>query len=190
MTITAASTPSEAGGSSSSSHVVPAESRLEYTIGNLGWDDDESVIEARAREILTLCKIDSADFEGPVAVRKKGSLAEMRVSTPNVGCLARLRCKALRKCFHGNKICWIDVKKTQAELQPGRIVRRCCEFMQHFENLKDNKQTLTSNLRDMTVSSQGIMLCNLRIRPILFSATAIARYTDVERGNIMDIASN
>ena len=117
-------------------------------------------------------------------------MAEMRVTTPSIGSLARLRCKALRKCFHGNKICWIDVKKTQAELQPGRMVRRCCEFMQHFEDTRGDKQPLVSNLRDMTVARAGVVMCNLRIRPVLFSAAAILRYTDTERSNTTDIVNN
>ena len=94
-------TPSEGGQSSSSTGPadLPYEHRLCFVMGNLGWDATEEVIEKRAKEVLGLCNLVQEQYVGPVAVRKKGSLAEVTFYDAAVGTLTRLRTKLLRKSY-------------------------------------------------------------------------------------------
>ena len=184
--------PSEGGASSASgsNNVVPYEQRLECTIGNLGWDDIPEVIEKRAKEVLVACRMVPEDFEGPVAVRYKGSLAEVRFTEASKGSLARLRCKALRKVYVNGKMVWLDAKKTQEELRPGTTLRRICEILALLEQHKSPSFSCTSNLRDMTVSANEIVMVNLRVRPPVFSKEGIARYSVEERRQVIDSCEN
>lgn len=181
-------TPSEGGGSSSSQPKadVPSEHRTVFKMGNLGWDETEAVIEKRAKEVLGLLGLAENQYIGPVACRRKGSLADVQFFDASIGCLSRLRCKQLKKSF-GNteaghaRIVWFDAAKTMNELQPGRTTRRARDVLQIFEDGKIDKVPLTCNLRDMTVSRSDVVQVSFRIDPPAFTPSGVLRYSDDER---------
>ena len=178
------------GESTSSSTSVPYEQRIDFTIGNLGWDTDRSTIEARAKEILALLKIKDTEYEGPVAVREKGSLAEVRFGDPAIGSLARLRCKQLRKSYTNGRTVWLDAKKTMAELHPGRMLRQLEKLAKIHESYLDPPGEVTTNLRDMTLSVDTEVVLNARVKPILFTKYGLDRYSDPQRKQMNDTFQN
>ena len=186
--------PSELGAPSPSSSKrsgknasTPYELRNEFTIGNLGWDEAGEIIVQRAKELLRLLNIDEKDYEGPVAVRAtKGSLAEVWFHDPLKGTLARLRCKALRKIYHSNRIVWLDAKKTMEELKPGRVLRRAQQVMTIFEGEKEVKREITANLKDFTLAANGIIMLNARIAPPIFTKEGAASFNEDQRRQIVE----
>ena len=170
--------------------VTPYELRQEFTIGNLGWDEPPEVIEARAKELMGLLRIDDSEYEGPVAQRAKGSLAEVWFNDPARGTQARMRCKQLKKSYVNGRTAWLDAKKTMQELQPGRVLRRASTIMRLFEANKPEPRTIEVNLRDMTLSANTVTMLNSRVRPPLFTREGIATFTDDERRQIIDVFNN
>ena len=76
------------------------ERRRHYTIGNLGWDSPQETIVVRAIDFLNQLDIKPEQYEGPIAVRDKGSLGEVMFHDPNVGVLARLRARVKKDQLH------------------------------------------------------------------------------------------
>ena len=125
-------------------------------------------------------------YIGPVACRRKGSLADVQFFDASLGCLSRLRCKQLKQTFgrteQGNpRVVWFDAAKTMNELQPGRTTRRARDVLQQLEDGKADKVVLTCNLRDMTVSRSDVVQVSFRIDPPAFTAAGAIRYTEDER---------
>ena len=129
-----------------------------------------------------------------MAMREKGSLAGVRFRTIEIAAYAKLRGKALRKSYGGDKIVWMDAQKTRAELAPGRQIRACEKVFRMHESYKTPAMVITSNLREMTVHgtfSSGVehVLMYGRVRPVNFTPFSTERYSAPELKQVTDTAT-
>lgn len=109
---------------------------------------------------------------------------------PSVGCLARMRTKILRKSYAHNpansegRMVWLDAAETLGELQPGRDTRKMMDILNIFEQSKEDPKTLTSNLQDLSVARDTVVMVTLKTCPPVFTVVGKALYTLEERQQV------
>jgi len=115
---------------------IPFEHRTVATIGNLGWDDNEQTILARAKEVLSKAGVAESDYTGLCATRRKGSTADLCFTSAPLLQQAKMTLRSIKLKYHGDKPVWLDAKKTREELRPARVVHRITELIQEAESGK------------------------------------------------------
>ena len=140
---------------------LPRNLRTHAVIGNLGWDTQDTDIEARAKEVLAQSNVDPAVYANLAAMRQKGSMAELHFVNAEELSKARTAIRFARKRFDALKNVWLDVKKTQAELQPSRMVHRIADFITDQEKNKANPAIIEKDLARKIVKRNGEDIGNI-----------------------------
>ena len=96
-------------------------------------------------EVLRLANI-YADSHHGVNVRRDGSSAEILFKDPSQLTAAKWAVRSLRKVMHGDRVVWLDAKRTRQENRPARLVHRAFEVLQSFESLKADGIQLTKDV--------------------------------------------
>ena len=148
---------------SSPNAALPHALRKHAIIGNLGWDDDETTVEARAKELLTAAGVMDTDYVNLDATRTKGSMAELWFHDPEVLCKTRLTIKSLKKTFPAAKApAWLDVKNTPEQNKernkPKKIVHRIAEFLSDAEKQNSRPGDITKDLTEKTVKRNLVVI--------------------------------
>lgn len=111
----------------------------------------------------------------------------VRFNEGSKGQLAKLRAEALRHFSKGGRTVWLDVQKNVSELQPGRLVRRACEILTLFKTYKTIARKMESNLRDMSISGDSVVMVNARVKPCWWTKPGIERYSEEERRQVAEV---
>ena len=169
---------------------VPHELRKHAVIGNLGWDDDEGTIEARAKELLQAAGVPDSDYTNLYAVRAKGSMVELWFNDPDLLQKARLTIRRLGRSFPGaRKSAWLDVKKTREQLKPNRMVHRIATFLEDVERNKDQPATITKDMKDKAVNRNNIQSGKVVFGKWRWSPEGLQDYSQTARENAVEWAS-
>ena len=119
---------------------TPKELRVIARIGNLGWDNDGTTVEQRARTVLT----ESAEsWKNLAAVNpKKGSSVDLMFMSADQLQESRLAVRALKKTYSNDRKVWLDVKNTDAENRPARLMHRAHDCLTDIESSRSDKKVI------------------------------------------------
>ena len=122
---------------------APSNNKAIARIGNLGWNDNGQTILQRAREVLIEADIPPGDYSNLAAVgAKKGSAAELMFGNPDVLEQAELAVRALIQTYAEGKWLWLDYKKTEPQLRPGRLVNRAYDILSDIESARAESEVV------------------------------------------------
>ena len=140
----------------------PISERVEFYMGNVGWNDDKTVREARAREVLS-----AAGIENIVNLRARsmlGSAVELEFATNSEGWTAAEKVRLLKRSYVNHSIkgtptvVYITVLKNPIERMPGRLTQAALSVME--DKIRPETNAPWANL-PMKADMEGKMLWSM-----------------------------
>ena len=180
----AASTPR----GSADGDALPRE-RIHAVIGGLGWDTQDLVLLTRAKSALQEAGIDAGAWTAMSPMCRPGgcgSMVELHFDEQRNLELARCKLRSqVVKCEGAQTVVWLDMKKTQQERRPGRLLKMlhvlalesCAKKHDGFE-----AKLLTFDQRTRSLSIGGARVAWIsRMQSVEFASAGSAWFDDEEQ---------
>lgn len=124
---------------------LPKDQRTCFVVGGLGYNEDASVLEQRAREVFRRIGVAEGLVSDMKARKAVGSIVDFTVPSNADGKDLQQKCKSLKyKVTNDAKPVWIDVRKNHIELQPSRVVRAAGVAFEAVESKKPQPRAITA----------------------------------------------
>ena len=184
---------------SSASAGIPWERRTIATMGNLGWDQTELGVQARAKEALQKAQIEDKDWHtlSPLFRRGgRGSLVELHFVSAEALQMAIGKFRATEIKFVEGQCkdpVWLNIKKTQAERLPGRKLKLLHQMLNEQIDKSAgvwHEDTISMNHRVRAVSVRGIKAAYIdRDGDVRLTAAADAMLSKEDADLIVNVVS-
>lgn len=128
-------------------------------MGNLGWDDTEATLMARAQELLTSIQMlhKVVDMKPAISRQGTGSGVDVMWATSSDLVEAKIRIKCKGANWSG-RVVWMDRKKSRLERRPARIIHKTAEILESFEWDRPNAGRVDKNVGSKYISVDGVRM--------------------------------